>query len=83
MLLTYSKHHALVLYLTLGPNVKAEGPILVFFVHIIPVKCANANLECNKFIDIGAQLLITGFNSIIVINFVVGMSCIARKFTIN
>lgn len=63
------KHHGLVAHLALGPNIEAEGTIVVLLCLIIPFEGANANLEGNELIDGRSQLLVLLLSSVILTRF--------------
>lgn len=48
---TYMKHHRLVSYLALGPDVEAKRAIVVLLTLIVPLEGADAYLERDELVD--------------------------------
>ena len=68
---SYLKHHSFVINFRPRKHIKAEWATLVSLSSIIPIECAYTNLKSNKLITDEFHFLISFFNCIIIMTFII------------
>ena len=80
---TYLKHDGAISDLALGPDIEAEGAILVFLLLFFPLECTDANLKSYEFIDYTSHFLVSFLDGVIFMLLVAEIAVKSTKFKIN
>ena len=76
------EHHALILDLGLGPDVKTKGSILVFLCFIVPVEGADAYLKGDVLVDHRPEFLVAILVSVVLMTLVFWACRVTTKLKI-